>query len=119
MAKILLRGSFNEDGYRGAVADPSDRETAARKLLREAGLEAEAFYYSPTAFCQFVIMEGDVSDLAAAEFAFMSSGAFKSAEAHLLITGAEMNAAQKRAGRIVSNYDAPTRDEIDRMLLDE
>ena len=86
MAKILLRGSFNEDGYCGAVADPSDRETAARKLLREAGLEAEAFYYSPTAFCHFVIMEGDVSDLAAAEFAFMSSGEFKSAEAHLLIT---------------------------------
>ena len=88
MAKILLRGSFNEDGYRDAIADPSDRETAERKLLREAGLEAEAFYYLPTAFCQFVIMEGDVSDLAAAEFAFMSFGTFNSAEAHLLITGA-------------------------------
>ena len=49
----------------------------------------------------------------------MSSGAFKSAEAHLLITGAEMNAAQKRASRIVSNYDAPNRDELDRMLLKE
>ena len=76
MSKILLRGSSNEDGYRGA---DSDRETAARKLLREAGLQAEAFHYPPTAFCQFVIIEGDVSNLAAAEFALMSSGAFKSA----------------------------------------
>ena len=98
---------------------PTPPTAKPRRAICEAGLEAEAFYYSPTAFCQFVIMEGDVSDLAAAEFAFMSSGAFKSAEAHLLITGAEMNAAQKRAGRIVSNYDAPNRDEIDRMLLDE
>ena len=76
MSKILLRGSSNEDGYRGA---DSDRETAARKLLREAGLQAKAFHYPPTAFCQFVIIEGDVSNLAAAKFAFMSSGAFKSA----------------------------------------
>ena len=51
MAKILLRASFNEEGYRGAVADPNDREAAARKLVNEAGLQVEAFYYSPTAFC--------------------------------------------------------------------
>ena len=119
MAKILLRASFNEEGYRGAVADPKDREAAARKLVNEAGLQVEAFYYSPTALCQFVIMEGDIADLAAAEFAFMSSGAFKTAEANFLITGAEMNAAQSRAGSMVAKYDAPNRDEIDRMLLDE
>ena len=73
MAKILLKGSFNEEGYRGAVAEPADRETAARQLFTKAGLQVESFYFSPTAGCQFVIMEGDVTQLAAAEFAFMSS----------------------------------------------
>ena len=119
MAKILLKGSFNEEGYRGAVAEPADRETAARQLFTKAGLKVESFYFSPTAGCQFVIMEGDVTQLAAAEFAFMSSGAFMSVEAHILISGSEMTAAQKLAGDFVSDYDAPNRDEIDRMLMEE
>jgi len=42
-----------------------------------------------------------------------------SVEAHILISGSEMTAAQKLAGDFVSGYDAPNRDEIDRMLLDE
>ena len=61
MAKILLKGSFNEEGYRGAVAEPADRETAARQLITKAGLKVESFYLSPTAGCQFVIMEGEVT----------------------------------------------------------
>ena len=119
MVKILLKGSFNEDGYKGAVNDPADREIAARQLFKRACLEVESFYFSPTAGCQFVIMEGDVTQLAAAEFAFMSSGAFMSVEAHILITGSEMTTAQKLAGNLVSDYDAPNRDEIDRMLIEE
>ena len=40
MVKILLKGSFNEEGYRGAVAEPADRETAARQLFTKAGLRS-------------------------------------------------------------------------------
>ena len=101
------------------MADPADRETAARQLFTKAGLEVESFYFSPTAGCQFVIMEGGITQLAAAEFACMSSGAFMSVEAHILISGSKMTAAQKLAGDFVSDYDAPNRDEIDRILLEK
>ena len=64
-------------------------------------------------------MEGDVTNLAAAEFAFMSSRTFMSVEAHILNSSSEMTAARKLTRDFLSDYDAPNRDEIDRVLLEE
>ena len=49
----------------------------------------------------------------------MASGGFTSVETETLITADEMPAYQKEAGCLTDRYDAPNRDEIDRILLDE
>ena len=67
-----------------------------------------------------MIIEGDPGTLIENQFTTWSSGALASYTAEILHTPGDVFEASERAnakaGRV---YDAPNRDKIDRMLLDE
>ena len=65
------------------------------------------------------MIKGDPEKTFLAEMVMTASGGFTSVETETLITADEMLEYQKEAGRLTNRYDAPNRDEIDRMLLDE
>ena len=48
-----------------------------------------------------------------------ATGGFQYIEEKLLISGEEFRARSRQVGEQVNKFDAPNRDEIDRMLLDE
>ena len=49
----------------------------------------------------------------------MESGSFLTCGAEILTPIEELLEMQETANELLSQYDAPNRDEIDRMLLDE
>ena len=48
MAFFLFRGIYSNDGYRGLVNAPTDREQAARDINEQCGVRSIAYFYSPS-----------------------------------------------------------------------
>ena len=63
--------------------------------------------------------EGDPKAMVAAEISAMATGGYASAQCEVIITPEDLLDEAKRAADLTAAFDAPNRDEIDRMLLDE
>ena len=96
-----------------------DREEASRKALSEKGMELKATYFKTASGSAVLIVEGDPEKLTVLEVWAMSTGAFQSVEAEVLIPPNSISEAAETVSEVYGEYDAPNRDEIDRMLLDE
>ena len=101
------------------VDNPTNRREAVRGVLAEMGWDLVEAYFSTTRGGGVLLIKGDPEKTFLAEMVMMASGGFTSVENETLITADEMLAYQKEAGRLTDRYDAPNRDEIDRILLDE
>ncbi|MDC2993017.1 MAG: hypothetical protein VX168_10625 [Pseudomonadota bacterium] len=121
MAIIEVRTRFTEDAKRkmASVSGTSDRVGAMREIAGEIGLELIAGFYSTSHDEGIAHLSGDPSKIPLLQTILNGSGAYEYARSDILIEGSEMSQLRETAKHIQSKFDAPNRDEIDRMLLEE
>ena len=117
MAFSLFRGICSNDGYRGLVNAPTDREQAARDINEQCGVRSIAYFYSPSEAGFVQIIECSPEQITTLEMVGMASGGFAKMTAELLITNDQFQTGMQIASKY--RLAAPNEDEIDRMLLDE
>ena len=119
MALILVRTRYNSEGFRGIANDPSDRRAASEAGFAAANWQLRDMYFLPSSSEWLMIVEGDPENMVAMEVSIMSSGAFEYAHCEVIVTPEAFLTQTQRAGELAAKYDAPNRDEIDRMLLED
>ena len=120
MALMMLISQYSNEAYR-SVADGKggDRAKANEESMARLGAKIITQYFSPGDGFIYTIIEGKPEIMTDLHFIGKATGAFEYIEVKLLISVEEFRARSKEIGEEVNNFDAPNRDEIDRMLLDE
>ena len=119
MALILVKTRYNSEGFRGIANDPSDRRAASEAGFAAANWQLRDMYFLPSSSEWLMIVEGDPENMVAMEVSIMSSGAFEYAHCEVIVTPEAFLTQTQQAGKLAAKYDAPNRDEIDRVLLDD
>ena len=119
MALIMMRTQFNEAGFKGIASDPRNRRKAAVLGFKQIGWELKDMFYLPATTQWMMIAEGDPKKMVAAEITAMATGGYASAQCEVITTPEEFLEEAQSAAELTATFDAPNRDEIDRMLLDE
>ena len=65
------------------------------------------------------LCEGDAANITTIKISFMAPGGYTNCKSEILHTEEEMASYRQRARALFPSFDAPNRDEIDRMLLKE
>lgn len=117
MGFYLVRGTYSAEGYRGLIDNPNDREKAARAFDNQLGIRTICYFNSLSEAGFIQIVEASASAIATAQMVGMSSGGFTQVSAEELTPSDVFLKGQEAGARI--KFDAPNRDEIDRMLLDK
>ncbi len=108
MPRFIVTGRYTGAAFKGMVANPSDREAAARGIVEASGGKLESFYITTGASdFTFTVTVDDVSDLLAGLLAVAGSGAISDVRTQRAFTGAEFMAIQKKAGGLVAGYKPP------------
>lgn len=105
MPRFMISGTYSSAAAKGMVDSPSDREEAARRIIKAAGGQLECWYATtgPTDLV-FIVTVENLRDVMAAMMVGTGSGTFTRLEAQQLFTGEEFTAIQKRAGELRSSY---------------
>lgn len=108
MPRFIVTGKYTASAVQHMVANPSDREAAARAIVEAAGGTLESFYVT-TGDNDFSIKVtiDDAADLLAGLMATGASGAVSNLKTIRAFTAEEFMAIQKKAGKIASSYKAP------------
>lgn len=108
MPRFIISGNYTSDAMKGMIANPSDREAAARALVEAAGGKLETFYLvtGDSDFSMKVTID-DVTDLIAGLMVAGASGAASNLKTIRAFTSAEFTEMQKKAGRIAQAYKPP------------
>ena len=77
------------------------------------------YYFAPATGSAVVTFEGDPKKAPLLEMVVMESGSFLTCGVEILTPVEELMEMQVTANALTSEYDAPNRDEIDRMLLED
>ncbi|KAA1176903.1 GYD domain-containing protein [Rhizobium tropici] len=110
MPLFIITGCYSAAAAKGMIADPSDREAAARAIMEAAGGKQHSFYVTTGETDWMIIAEfPDGVDLIPALLVVGASGAVSNIKTVRAYTGAEFKAAQKKAGKIASAYKAPAK----------
>ena len=119
LATILIRAWFTEESFRNRLDATVSRSGAVRELLSKMDMNLINVYWSSTEACAITLCEGDASNIPAIEMIYMATGGYTHCRSEILHTEEEMAGHRQRARKLFPSFDAPNRDEIDRMLLDE
>ena len=119
MALIMMRTQFNEAGFKGIASDPRNRREAAAAGFKRMGWELKEMYYLPATTQWMRIAEGDPKAMVAAEISAMATGGYASAQCEVITTPEDFLDEAQRTADLTAAFDAPNRDEIDRMLMKE
>ena len=119
MATIMIRYSLSQESFRNILAQEETRESAVRDILAEFGFTFLNMYFSSSKASFIVLADGDPMRVPALEMMYLASGAYVGCECEVLHSPAEVKEQKKLARAVSPKFDAPNRDEIDRMLLDE
>ncbi|MBB3319272.1 MULTISPECIES: GYD domain-containing protein [unclassified Rhizobium] len=110
MPLFIITGCYSTTAAKGMIADPSDREVAARAIMEAAGGKLHSFYITTGENDWMVTAEfPDGADLVPALLVIGASGAVTNIKTVRAYTGSEFKAAQEKAGKIVSAYKSPAR----------
>ncbi len=108
MPRFIVTGCYTGAAFKGMIANPSDREAAARGLIEAAGGKLETFYMTTGATdFAFTAVIDDVADLLAGLMASAAAGAISDVRTQRAFTAAEFMAMQKKAGSLATGYKAP------------
>jgi uncharacterized protein with GYD domain len=108
MAHFLVRWQFKDSSAKALVARPHDRTPQARTLIESFSGKLHHYFfafgeYDGVAICEFP----DMTNAAACSMTAAATGAFSRFETTFLLTGAEAEAAMKRAHETKTAYKAP------------
>ena len=108
MPRFIVTGCYTAAAFKGMIANPSDREAAARGLVEAAGGKLETFYMTTGATdFTFTAVIDDAADLLAGLMAAAAAGAISDVRTQRAFTAAEFMAIQKKAGSLAAGYKAP------------
>ena len=120
MALMMVRASYTPEAFRGLMDNPQNRREALTTVWADVGCVLKELYYSSSQSGWVMIVHGNAGTLLENQSTTWLSGALASYTAEILHTPEDVFEASKRANAKAGRaYDAPNRDEIDRMLLDE
>ena len=119
MALIMIRTQFNEAGFKGIASDPRNRREAAAAGFKRMGWELKEMYYLPATTQWMMIAEGDPKAMVAAEISAMATVGYASAQCEVITTPEDFLDEARGGADLTAAFDAPNRDETDRMLMEE
>ncbi len=108
MSYYLYQISYSKDAIKAMVANPSDREAAARKLIEALGGKLHHLFF---AFGQYdvvcLIEVPDDKTMMAGAVAVASAGTVTSSSTTKLMTAADAMVAMSMAGKVTGAYKPP------------
>lgn len=108
MPFYMFQGRYSTDAIKAMVANPQDREGAARKLIESLGGKLHHLFFSFGTEDIVAIIEGpDDTMMAAGSMALGASGAFSGGATTKLMTTAEAMRAMQKAQDGVRAYAPP------------
>lgn len=108
MPHYMFQARYTAAAVRAMVADPHDREPAARKLIEAAGGKLNSMFFCFGAEDIVAIVEApDDSVVAACSLAIGASGAFSSGATTKLMTSKEAMKAMALAKAAMPSYAPP------------
>ena len=119
MATILIRSWFTEQSFKNRLEAQESRAGAVRSLLEKLARKLINIYGSSTEACAITLCEGNAANIPAIEIIFMATGDYTKCKSEILHNEEEMASHRQPARALFPSFDAPNRDEIDRMLLEE
>jgi uncharacterized protein with GYD domain len=108
MPHYLYQMSYSRDAVKALLANPTDREAAARELTEAAGGKLKGFYFTFGSNDVLVIVEApNDAAVAAVSLAVAASGAASHGAITKLLTAQEGMEAMKLAGKVTGSYHPP------------
>ena len=108
MSYYLYQLSYSKDAIKALVANPSDREAAARKLIEALGGKLHHLFFAFGKYDVICLIEGpDDKFMMAGAAAVASAGTVSASSTVKLMTAADAMAAMAMAGKAIGSYKAP------------
>ena len=109
MAFFLFKANYATDAIKAMVAEPQDREAAARKIIEALGGKLHQFFFALGDSDVIAIIEvPDDTVMAAGSMIISASGNFSNVSTTKLLTMSEAMEAMGKANAAASAYTAPT-----------
>ncbi len=108
MAFYLYQISYSSEAIKSMVANPQDREAAARKLIEALGGKLHHLFFAFGQYDVICLIEApnDTTMMAGAA-AVASAGTVSAASTVKLMTSSEAMAAMAMAGKVTGSYKPP------------
>ena len=108
MSYYLYQRSYTKEAIKALVANPSDREAAARKLIEALGGKLHHLFFAFGKYDVICLIEGpDDKFMMAGAAAVASAGTVSASSTVKLMTAADAMAAMALAGKVTGAYKAP------------
>lgn len=108
MSFYLYQLSYTSEAVKALIANPTDREAAARKLIEGLGGKLHHLFFAFGTYDVICLIEGpDDAMMAAGALAVAASGTVSASSTIKLLTAAEGMAAMKKAGVAMGTYKPP------------
>ena len=108
MSYYLYQLSYSKEAIKALVANPSDREAAARKLIEALGGKLHHLFFAFGKYDVICLIEGpDDKFMMAGAAAVASAGTVSASSTVKLMTAADAMAAMAMAGKAMGAYKAP------------
>ena len=108
MSYYLYQLSYSKDAIKALVANPSDREAAARKLIEALGGKLHHLFFAFGKYDVICLIEGPDDKFAMAGAAAVASAGTVSASSTVkLMTSSDAMAAMTLAGKVTGAYKPP------------
>src|SRR5262249_7394669 len=108
MIRLVTRGRFTRDYFKGLISTPQDREPAVRKVIEAAGGKVVNFYFT-TGEADFLLVTetNEAEAIIAALMAAAAAGAISDVTTSRAWTGGEFKAVADRASKAAKAYRPP------------
>ena len=108
MSFYLYQISYSKVAIKSMVANPQDREAAARKLIEALGGKLHHLFFAFGQYDVICLIEApDDVTMMAGSAAVASAGTITSASTVKLMTSSEAMAAMALAGNVTGSYKSP------------
>ena len=108
MPRFIVTGCYTASALQGMMANPSDREAAARDIVSKAGGTLESYHVTtgPTDILMVISID-DVTSLGAGLMVAGAAGAICNVQTQRSFTSAEFTKMQEKAAGLAASYKAP------------
>lgn len=107
MSLYMIRARYNAEAFKAMLANPINRESAAKALYHAAGMTLHHLWYTAVKGEVIAVVEGSELSGAAVGMVGMGSGAFSDGEVTQMFTMDQMAEALTNAGKIAAQYRTP------------